>query len=128
MPGFSSYRNNRVSINLEDLPDGTASGVTAMDVIPARKAGGFVDFNAVSAPSATVVLQTASGALLTPGTEVHFNGSKSPSFVGYDGLTYFEGVKAANTITGNLDQGACAGEFPQPPAPGEADPLTVVCQ
>ena len=79
VPGLSSYRTNRVSISLKDLPDGTASGVTAMDVIPARKAGSFVDFHTVSAPTATVVLQTPSGVLLAPGTEVHFNGSNSPA-------------------------------------------------
>lgn len=128
VPGLSSYRSNRVSIRLEDLPDSPASGVTAMDVVPARKAGSFVNLNENISLGGTVVLKTVSGALLAPGTEVHFNDSQSASYVGYDGLTYFMGVKATNTVSARRGQVECSGQFARPPAPGDADPLIVVCQ
>jgi outer membrane usher protein len=128
VPGLSSYRNNRVSIDVADLPPGSPSGVTAMDVVPARKAGSYVNFNAGAVPSATIVLKAVSGALLPAGTEVYLNGSTAAYFVGYDGLTWVEGIKAGNRLTATLASGNCTATFPRPGADAVAEPPVVICQ
>ncbi len=130
VPGLSAYRNNRLSLNIDDLPAGTAPGVSAKDVVPTRRAGAYVDFQSQSGPSETIVLRGPAGAELPAGSIVTLNGSRTDQYVGYDGLTWLEGVRPTNTLTVVSDAGRCKASFAGTPG-GDASTTeykTVVCK
>ena len=111
VPGLASQRKNRVSLNLRDIPADTTVGVTAMDVVPARRAGTFVDFGGSSAPSVVVVLRDRSGNHLPAGAIIYANGSNTETYVGYDGIAYIEDVRAENTLKIETVNGVCTARF-----------------
>ncbi|UYV37053.1 fimbria/pilus outer membrane usher protein [Rhodobacteraceae bacterium D3-12] len=111
VPGLASHRKNRVSLNLRDIPADTTIGVTAMEVVPARRAGTLVDFQGSTAPSVVVVLRDAAGNHLPPGAVIYANGSKSETYVGYDGIAYIEDVQKTNTLKIQTVNGPCTARF-----------------
>ncbi|QIE45811.1 fimbrial biogenesis outer membrane usher protein [Pseudohalocynthiibacter aestuariivivens] len=117
VPGLSSFRRNRVSINVADLPDDADIGVTAMDVIPSRRAGNHVDFDGSddTGNSVLVVLRDAAGGYIAPGSTVRVNGGGEEFVVGYDGMAYLEGVKGSNRISVDTGTSTCAAEFTHAP-------------
>lgn len=111
VPGLASHRKNRVSLNLRDIPVETTVGVTAMEVVPARRAGTLVDFRGSSSPSVVVVLRDTAGNHLPPGAVIYANGAKSETYVGYDGIAYIEDVQATNTLKIETVNGPCTAQF-----------------
>ncbi len=130
VPGLSAYRNNRVSLDIDDLPAGTAPGVSAKDVVPTRRAGAYVDFQTQSGPTETIILRDASGAVLPAGSIVTLNGSKTDLYVGYDGLTWLEGVRPDNTLSVLSDLGRCKASFAGTPGGDSAttEYQAVICR
>lgn len=130
VPGLSAYRSNRLSLEVKDLPAGVSPGVSAKEVVPPRRAGSFVDFQTRSGPAETIVLRNARGDVLPPGAIVTLNGRGDDQYVGYDGLTWLEGVKADNRLTVVSDDGRCSARFAASPGGDEATSefQTVICK
>ena len=126
--GLSSYRNNRVSIDVRDLPSDSMASLTAMDVVPARKAGSYVSFDAGTVPTATIIVMQANGSLMPPGTEIFLNGAAASGFVGYDGLTFLEDIRDNNQLKVAAPGGTCTATFSRPPSDPQADTMKVICQ
>lgn len=122
VPGLSSYGQNRISINVDELPEGVSYNATAMDVIPARRSGALVEFGGVSASdSALVILRDTSGDYLPVGSEVVLDGE---SFVvGYDGAAFIKGLGPRNTVKVRTKSGTCTARFAFTAAEG---PQTVI--
>jgi len=116
---LQSYRNNRVSINPEDLPLDAGVTATAMTVVPARKSGVTVNFGSGVAATALVTVFGADGKALPVGTPVRLLGRRDAFVVGYDGELWLEGLSRQNTLTAALDTGSCSAEFAYAPVPDE---------
>lgn len=109
--GLSSYRKNRISVNLAEIPEDYTLNATAMDVTPARRSGNLVDFLGSSEPSAVVILRDANGVIVPIGSVAYLNGRKEPFYVGYDGITWLEGVQSSNTLRVKTPTGSCSARF-----------------
>ncbi|MEY4695791.1 MAG: hypothetical protein RIT14_219 [Pseudomonadota bacterium] len=115
VPGLQAYRNNRISIDPQDLPLDATVTATAMTVVPARKSGVTVNFGGGRSASALLTLTGPDGAILPVGTSVRLSGSQQEFTVGYDGELWLEGLRRQNTITATLDHGTCTARFPFQP-------------
>lgn len=107
---LNSYRRNRVSVNVRDLPDDATLGVSAADLVPSRGGGQHVSFGGNSDGGVLVILQSESGAALPAGTLVYANGSKTESYVGYGGETWIEAPKPRNSLRVEF-RGGCTAHF-----------------
>ena len=111
VPGLSSHRRNRVSINVSDLDETATVGATAMEVVPARHSGMLVDFNGSERPNVLVVLRYPNGDFLSAGSFGYLNGRKEETYVGYDGQAWLEDVKGRNTLRFDTARGSCTATF-----------------
>lgn len=111
VPGLSSHRRNRVSINVNELDEKATVGVTAMDVVPARRSGLLVDFNGSARPNVLVVMRFPDGEYLPAGTYGYLNGRSEETYVGYDGQAWLEDVKGRNTMQFDTPRGPCTASF-----------------
>lgn len=111
VPDLQAYRNNRVSIDAQDLPADATVAATAMTVVPAARSGVTVVFGEGQGKGALVILRGADGAVLPAGTPVKLRGSDEEYFVGYDGELWLEGLSRQNHLTATLDQGTCSATF-----------------
>lgn len=110
VPGLSSYRPNRLSLNVDELPLEVAPNVTAMEVVPSRRGGVVADFGIREAEqSALVVLKGPTGQPVPAGSIVHLGNREFP--VGYDGEAYLEGLSARNRVRVTTQSGACQASF-----------------
>nr|WP_323777672.1 fimbria/pilus outer membrane usher protein [Amylibacter sp.] len=109
--GLSAYRRNRVSVELENLPDDVTLNASAMEVIPARRSGSLVKFGSDSENSVLVTVQNTRGKPIPAGAVAKLNGTRSEFFVGYDGLIWVENVKSANTLHITTENGSCRVSF-----------------
>ena len=110
VPGLSSYGQNRVSLNVNELPEGVTYRATAMDVVPARRSGAMVKFGGSSGQdSALVVLRDTTGKVLPVGSLVVLNGAEF--VVGYDGVAFLEGLESTNTARVRSETRECTAKF-----------------
>lgn len=109
--GLNSYRRNRVSVDVRDLPADAALGVSAVELVPSRGAGQHVDFGGSDTGGVLVILHDAQGQPLPPGTLVYANGAREEAYVGYDGETWIETAKPSNTLKADLATGPCTARF-----------------
>ncbi len=108
--GLSSYRPNRVALNVEELPLNVVPEATAAEVAPARNSGVVVDFGTTqTARNALVSLVDARGTPLEMGAIVHLGNDQF--IVGYDGEAYIEGLSANNTLRVDTGSGTCRASF-----------------
>ena len=128
VPGLTSYGENRVSLNVDELPADATYAVSAMDVVPARRSGVVVDFGGSDGGAAAlVVLRGPSGGFVPVGSLVTLEGHEF--VVGYDGAAYLEGLKPSNRITVATAGGTCAAQFDFAPSGGPQTVIDpVICQ
>ncbi|MBR2658005.1 MAG: fimbrial biogenesis outer membrane usher protein [Loktanella sp.] len=108
---LQSYRINRVSVDPLALPLDSYLDATAMNVVPARRAGVMVNLRGKSGTAALVVIRDTAGNFLTPGTMIRLTGTQQDFAVGYDGEVWIEGLGARNRITARTDGTTCQAEF-----------------
>lgn len=126
--GLSSYARNRISINPLDLPRGAVYGATAVDVVPARGAGGLARLKADTRPSLLLVLTDAKGHFLPLGTPVYLNGGRVPVFVAYDGQVWLQDIAPENNLRVVLPSGDCRLSFSSRKANGaDLQPRRMEC-
>jgi outer membrane usher protein len=108
---LQSYRINRVSVDPLALPLDSYIDATAINVVPARRAGVVVNLRGQSGTAALVVIRDTAGDFLTPGTMIRLTGSQQDFTVGYDGEVWIEGLGARNRITAQTGGAPCQAEF-----------------
>lgn len=127
---LNSYQPNKLSIDPMKLPaDVDISRVNA-EVVPADRAGTLVKFGIKPVQAATVILHDASGKPLPVGSNVSLRGvHPAAAIVGYDGMTYLEGLSAHNTLDVQTAHGHCVARFDYQPQ-GKAVPVIgpLVCR
>ncbi len=127
---LNAYQRNKLSIDPMKLPANVRVARVDAEVVPADRAGTLVKFGIRAVRAASVVLHDASGHPLHEGSTVVLRGSSAPpAIVGYDGMTYLEGLSAHNTLEVQSAQGRCVARFDYQPQ-GSAVPLIgpVICR
>lgn len=119
IPNLQSYRNNRISIDPNDLPLDAAVDATAMNVVPARRSGVSVTFGGDAGSSALVVLRTDTGEFVEAGSRAVLNAEGEAIPVGYDGEIWMEDLRSQNRLVVETGRGTCTATFTFEPAPGE---------
>ncbi len=108
--GLSSYRPNRVALNVEELPLDVVPETTAAEVAPGRNSGVVVDFGTSNtANNALVSFVDPRGKPLEMGAIAHLRGETF--IVGYDGEAYIEGLSATNSVRIDTGNGVCNASF-----------------
>jgi len=112
VPDLNSYQDNRVGIDGMKLPADARIATTTMTLVPQAQSGVLAHFGVTRYSAASVILQGPDGKLLPPGASVRHEESGQKTIVGYDGLSFIEGLQKDNHLV--IDSGAlhCRVSFP----------------
>ncbi|WP_165979565.1 fimbria/pilus outer membrane usher protein [Paraburkholderia guartelaensis] len=111
VPDLNAYQNNQIGIDGMKLPANARIATTAMDVVPQAQSGVLAHFGVKRYSAASVILHGPDGRVLPPGSRVHDVESGAETIVGYDGLTFIDGLKPENHLV--IDSGTlhCTVQF-----------------
>ncbi|MBR8397395.1 fimbrial biogenesis outer membrane usher protein [Burkholderia cenocepacia] len=111
VPDLNAYQNNQVAIDSMKLPADARIARTSMTVVPQARSGVVAHFGVSRYRAASVILRDTAGNPLPAGARVHHAESGADTIVGYDGLTFVDGLKDDNHLA--IDYGAqrCVVEF-----------------
>ena len=111
VPDLNSYQDNQVGIDGMRLPADARIDTTSMNLVPQAQSGVLARFGVTRYSAASVILQGPDGKLLPPGAAVHHEESGKDTIVGYDGLTFVEGLQPDNHLVFESGSLHCAVEF-----------------
>jgi outer membrane usher protein len=98
VPDLNSYQDNRVGIDGMKLPADARIATTALNLVPQAQSGVLAHFGVTRYSAASVILQGLDGKVLPPGATVRHEESGKETIVGYDGLTFIEGLQKDNHL------------------------------
>ena len=98
IPDLNSYQDNQLSIDSMKLPADARIATTHIDVVPQALSGVLAHFGVAHYNAASVILLTPDGAVVPAGARVHHKESGMETIVGYDGLTFIEGLQRENHL------------------------------
>jgi len=96
-PYASEYRENRIALNTNTLPDNVDVEDTVVSVVPTHGAVVRADFSVQVGAKALVTL-TSNGKAVPFGSSAELKGSKNSSIVGDNGQTYLTGLPLSGVI------------------------------
>jgi len=132
IPDLNSYQDNQLAIDGMKLRADVRIATTHMDVVPQALSGVLAHFGVTLYNAASVILVDPNGAVLPPGTRVHHQESGMETVVGYDGLTFIEGLQQDNHLVIDSDTLHCTANFgyihPQNGSLPTFGPLTCLTQ
>ena len=130
LPDLRAYEENRIGVDVADIPVDTAFGATNQMVRPVAGSGVLVRFPFKRSSSARIRLVDTAGHPLPVGSTAQMTGYPSPLPIGHDGETFASELQTENSLTATLPSGGhCAAHFAFKPAPNTV-PLIgpVVCR
>lgn len=98
IPDLNSYQHNQVSIDSMKLPADAHIASTATDLVPQAQSGVLAHFGVTRYSAASVMLRGPDGKDLPPGTRVHQMESGKDTIVGYDSVTFVDGLQPENHL------------------------------
>lgn len=111
VPWASSYYRAKYTIDPLGLPANVEAPLVEQRVAVRRGSGYRLEFPVSRIVAASVTLHDAAGAPLPPGSEVTANGAAA-GHVGWDGITYLEGLRPRNILVVRLPEGeTCRAAF-----------------
>ncbi len=111
VPDLNAYQNNRVAIDGSALPADARIADTTLDVVPQARSGVLAHFAITRYNAASIALRAPDGTPLPPGLEVRHVESGQRTIVGYDGLTFVDGLVANNHLQISGGGRDCTVEF-----------------
>lgn len=115
--GLNAYENNKIAIDVLDLPADVRPGGVERIVAPADRSGTAVRFELYKVRAATLILVDEAGAPLPLGSRVSRSGDNSePAVVGFDGAVYLEALDDLNIFDVLMPTGTCSVRFDYPPS------------
>ncbi|WP_244122767.1 fimbria/pilus outer membrane usher protein [Burkholderia metallica] len=111
VPDLNAYQNNQIAIDAMKLPADARIARTSMTVVPQAQSGVVAHFGVSRYRAASVILRDAAGKPLPAGAHVHHAESGANTIVGYDGLTFIDGLKDDNHLVIDYGTQRCAAEF-----------------
>lgn len=112
VPDLDAYRSNQVAIDSLGLPANVQVASSDQAVVPQSRSGVVVHFGLKPYQAASLILQDDEGALLPPGLRVTHLESGASTVLGYDGLTFIDGLVALNHLRVEGDGVRCQVIFP----------------
>ena len=98
VPDLNAYQNNRLGIDGTTLPADARIADTSLDVVPQARSGVLAHFAVTRYSAASIALRAPDGTPLPPGLEVLHVESGQRTIVGYDGLSFVDGLVADNHL------------------------------
>jgi outer membrane usher protein len=123
VPDLNAYQGNHLSIDTAKLPVDMRIDITSMVVVPQAQSGLLGRFPITQYAAASILLRDASGTPIPAGTRVHHVESGSDTIVGYDGLTFVNGLQATNHLMLDGITWRCTVAFPYKPSNQHALPV-----
>jgi outer membrane usher protein len=111
VPDLNAYQDNQVGIDGMRLPADARIDTTSMELVPQSQSGVLARFGVTRYSAASMILQGPDGKLLPPGAVVHHEESSKDTIVGYDGLTFVEGLQPDNHLVIESGSLHCRVEF-----------------
>lgn len=112
---LNSYQENEISINPLNLPANMRIDPVNAIAIPADRSGAMVNFTVKTVRSALIVVKDAKGSVIPEGSTAIVNGDRAQqAMVGFDGMVYFDTLKAHNTLNVTTSAGVCTAQFDYP--------------
>ncbi|VBB11052.1 fimbria/pilus outer membrane usher protein [Burkholderia stabilis] len=111
VPDLNAYQNNQVAIDSMKLPADARIARTSMTIVPQAQSGVVAHFGVSRYRAASVILRDAAGQPLPAGARVHHAESGADTIVGYDGLTFVDGLKEDNHLVIDYGTQRCVAEF-----------------
>ncbi len=112
VPGLKAYQNNKISIDIANLPVMSDIPRTETTVVPRENSGVSIDFGIKTVNTAAIVIVTDNeGKILPPGSAVTLKGQDEPFLVGFDGEVYMTGLAAENEFESTVNSVVCSGHF-----------------
>ena len=111
VPDLNAYQDNQVGIDGMKLPADARIDTTSLQLVPQAQSGVLARFGVTRYSAASVILQGPDGKLLPAGASVHHEESGKDTIVGYDGLTFVEGLQPDNHLVIDSDSLHCKVEF-----------------
>ncbi|WP_174951882.1 fimbria/pilus outer membrane usher protein [Burkholderia lata] len=111
VPDLNAYQNNQIAIDSMKLPADARIARTSMTVVPQAQSGVVAHFGVSRYRAASVILRDAAGRPLPAGAHVHHAESGADTIVGYDGLTFIDGLKEDNHLVIDYGTQRCVAEF-----------------
>lgn len=109
---LNSYQNNEISIDPMALPANVRISRTTANATPADRSGALVSFGITPVRAALVVLVDKHGRFLPQGSKATLSdGMRSSSFVGFEGMAYFDTLETHNRLQVSTETGACSVQF-----------------
>ncbi|KWF29490.1 fimbrial protein [Burkholderia cenocepacia] len=112
VPDLNAYQNNQIAIDSMKLPADARIARTSMTVVPQAQSGVVAHFGVSRYRAASVSLRDGDGRPLPAGARVHHVESGADTIVGYDGLTFIDGLKEDNHLVIDYGSQRCEVEFP----------------
>jgi outer membrane usher protein len=112
---LNAYQRNQIAISPLDLPANMRVDRVSAIATPARGAGALVRFDLRIVRGASLILHDLAGTPLPLGSHAHIDGELGASaVVGYDGITYLEGLGEHNVVRVDTPSGICHVRFDYP--------------
>lgn len=111
IPDLNAYQDNHLSIDSMRLPADMQIDKTAINAVPQSESGVLAHFPLKHYDAASVILQDAKGKAIPPGSRVRYLESGAEIVVGYDGLTFIEGLQEQNHLQVDTPMGSCKASF-----------------
>ena len=111
VPDLNAYQHNLVSIDPVKLPADARIGTTKLDLTPQSRSGVMAHFGITRYRAASIILTDSDGNAIPPGTPVHAEASAHDTVVGYDGVTFVEGLTRENELSVGSGTSRCTVRF-----------------
>jgi outer membrane usher protein len=111
VPNLNSYQHNQLAIDSLKLPADARIETTERDAVPQALSGVTARFGVTRYAAASLILHGPDGKVLPVGTRVHDAETGSDTIVGYDGLTFVDGLRSTNTLSIEGDKLRCTVSF-----------------
>lgn len=109
---LNSYQNNEISIDPMALPANVRISRTTANATPADRSGALVSFGITPVRAALVVLVDKHGRFLPQGSKATLSdGMRSSSFVGFEGMAYFDTLETHNRLRVSTETETCSVQF-----------------
>ena len=118
LPDMIPFTENKLNIDVNDLPVDARIGDTELLIKPADLTGITARFSVEQIHSAVVVIHDPQGKPLPAGSRALFS-DDDVTVVGYDGEVFIQGLEAGENTLDIIDNGKrCTADFNFTPAPG----------
>ncbi len=109
---LNAYQRNKLAIDPMRLPADVRIERVDAEIVPSDRAGTLVRFGITPVHAASIILHDAAGKPLPVGSHVQVRGKPdSNAVVGFDGLTYLEGLEAHTALEVQTPDGFCHVQF-----------------